>query len=223
MATMKCDMAGAAAVVAATFAIAALGLPVRVTRTRRWPRTCRRARHAARRRADDVRRQDRRGAQHRRRGPAGARRRAGAGHRGRARPDRRRGHPDRRLRDRARRPGGRRVRQRRRARRADDRGGRAAAGETLWPLPIAAGDDREGAHLQQGRRPDAAQHRACTGGALLRRGASSASSSASTAWAHLDIAGPAFNNGGPYGHVTTRRHRLHGRRTLVELAADLAT
>ena len=31
MATMKCDMAGAAAVVAATFAIAELGLPVRVT------------------------------------------------------------------------------------------------------------------------------------------------------------------------------------------------
>ena len=75
MATMKCDMAGAAAVVAATFAIAELGLPVRGHRPScRWPRTWSSGdAHPARRRADDVRRHDRRGAQHRRRGPAGAR------------------------------------------------------------------------------------------------------------------------------------------------------
>ena len=55
--TMKCDMAGAAAVVAATFAIAELGLPVRVTTVAADGREHGlRRRDAARRRADDVRR-----------------------------------------------------------------------------------------------------------------------------------------------------------------------
>ena len=30
-------------------------------------------------------------------------------------------------------------------------------------------------------------------------------------WAHLDIAGPAFNTGGAVGEVTSGRHRLRGR------------
>ena len=30
-------------------------------------------------------------------------------------------------------------------------------------------------------------------------------------WAHLDIAGPAFNSGGAVRHVTAGRHRLRGR------------
>ena len=41
MYTMKCDMAGAAAVLAATWAIAQLGLRIDVTAYGRWPRTCR--------------------------------------------------------------------------------------------------------------------------------------------------------------------------------------
>ena len=44
MMTMKCDMGGAAAVLAATYAIAELGVAgARSPRSRRWPRTCRAA------------------------------------------------------------------------------------------------------------------------------------------------------------------------------------
>ena len=57
MTTMKCDMAGAAAVLQATVAIARLGLPVRGHGVRADGREHGlRLRHAARRRADDVRR-----------------------------------------------------------------------------------------------------------------------------------------------------------------------
>ena len=76
--TMKCDMSGAAAVFAAVVAAARLGLQVNVTG---WLALAENmpcgSRHPPRRRAADVQRQDRRGAQHRRRGPAGAGRRAG--------------------------------------------------------------------------------------------------------------------------------------------------
>ena len=139
MATMKCDMAGAAAMVAATFAIAELGLPVRVTTVVPMAENMRLRRlDPARRRAHDVRRR----APSRCSTPTP---RAGwcsadalvLAARGPTRPDRRRGHPDRRLRDRARRPGRRHLRQRRGAgrRRPSARGARA--GELLWPLPIA--------------------------------------------------------------------------------------
>jgi leucyl aminopeptidase len=40
-------------------------------------------------------------------------------------------------------------------------------------------------------------------------------------WAHLDIAGPAFNNGSPFGHVTSGGTGF-AVPTLVQLAADLA-
>ena len=40
-------------------------------------------------------------------------------------------------------------------------------------------------------------------------------------WAHLDIAGPAFNNRGAFGHVPSGGTGFTVS-TLVELAADLA-
>ena len=40
-------------------------------------------------------------------------------------------------------------------------------------------------------------------------------------WAHLDIAGPAFNSRGPYGHVTNGGTGFTVS-TLVELASELA-
>jgi leucyl aminopeptidase len=40
-------------------------------------------------------------------------------------------------------------------------------------------------------------------------------------WAHLDIAGPAYNETGPYGHVPTGGTGM-AVTTLVELARDLA-
>jgi leucyl aminopeptidase len=40
-------------------------------------------------------------------------------------------------------------------------------------------------------------------------------------WAHLDIAGPSFNSGGPYGYIT-KEGTGYGVRTLVEFARGLA-
>jgi leucyl aminopeptidase len=40
-------------------------------------------------------------------------------------------------------------------------------------------------------------------------------------WAHLDIAGPSFNSGEPYGY-TPKGGTGSGVRTLVKLAEDLA-
>jgi leucyl aminopeptidase len=40
-------------------------------------------------------------------------------------------------------------------------------------------------------------------------------------WAHLDIAGPAFNDGGPYGY-TAKGGTGAAVRTLVQLALDVA-
>ena len=133
---MKCDMAGAAAVVQATFAIAELGLPVKVTTFA--PMAENMVSGSAMRPGDvltHVRRHDRRGAQHRRRGPAGPRRRAGPRHRAEARRDPRRGHADRAHGGRARRPG-------RPACSAPTTSSARSwpparpAGEEQWPMPI---------------------------------------------------------------------------------------
>jgi leucyl aminopeptidase len=40
-------------------------------------------------------------------------------------------------------------------------------------------------------------------------------------WAHLDIAGPAYNSGGPFGY-TPRGGTGAATRTLIQLAEDLA-
>jgi leucyl aminopeptidase len=40
-------------------------------------------------------------------------------------------------------------------------------------------------------------------------------------WAHLDIAGPAYNDGGPYGY-TAKGGTGAAVRTLVQIAADVA-
>ncbi len=103
MTTMKCDMAGAAAVVQATFAIARLGTAGQGLHVRPDGRE-HGVRHgdASRRRDHPVRRDHRGGPQHRRRGAADPRRRAGPGDRAGARRDPRRGDPHRAHRDRAR-------------------------------------------------------------------------------------------------------------------------
>ena len=124
---MKCDMAGAAAVVAGHVRdrrarAAGQGDDVRADGREHGVRR----RDPARRRAHDVRRHDRRGAQHRRRGPAGPGRRAGPRDRAEARRDHRRRHPDRPHGARARRPGRR----------------RAWATTTIVDAVLAAGRDR---------------------------------------------------------------------------------
>ena len=78
METMKSDMGGAAAIIGAMQAIAALSPAVHVSRLpAAGGEHAERQRAAPLRRADHLRRQDRRGAQHRRRRPARAGRRAG--------------------------------------------------------------------------------------------------------------------------------------------------
>ena len=114
-----------------------LGLPVQVTTYARLAENMvSGALDAARRRAHDLRRHDRRGAQHRRRGPAGARRRAGPRRGAEARHDRRRRDPDRSHGDGARRPRSSAVfGERRRSSAAVIEAGRES-GEKHWPMPI---------------------------------------------------------------------------------------
>ena len=84
MHTMKSDMGGAAAVIATIIAAATLKLPLEITATVPIAENMPGGGAPSRRRAADVRREDRRGPEHRRRGPADPRRRDRAGLRGRA-------------------------------------------------------------------------------------------------------------------------------------------
>ena len=226
MEAMKSDMAGAAAVLHAV----GRARPARPAGARdrlaaRWPRTCRRG--TAQRPSDVLTIRGgthRRGAQHRRRGPAGARRRARRGRRGEARRDRRRRHPDRRADGRAGHAG------RRRSWRNDDalRAPRCTAsptqvGEQFWPMPLPAGAARQPG--LPGRRPR--QHRRPVRRDARRRAVPAASSSARDGvrrrpipWAHLDIAGPAFNAGSAYGYTPAGGTGV-GVRTLVGLVEDV--
>ena len=197
METMKCDMAGAATITQATLAIAAAraagpGHGVRLPGREHGVRHL----DATRRRAHDLRRQDRRGAQHRRRGPAGAGRRSGAGDRAGARRDHRRGDADRPHDDGARQPRRRGVRQRRGRRRRSSRPGASPARST--------GRCRSRRTSSTGctaaRSPTSPSTTGTAGAAGCSRRRSCASSPTGVPWAHLDIAGPGFNNGAAAGH-----------------------
>jgi leucyl aminopeptidase len=92
----------------------------------------------------------------------------------------------------------------------------AASGERFWELPIveeARGFlDSEVADLKSGRSGPGG---AMTAAAFLREFIGD------IPWAHLDIAGPAFNSGGGYGYVPSGGTGI-GVRTLVALAEQLA-
>lgn len=90
-------------------------------------------------------------------------------------------------------------------------------GEDFWQLPIPqhlrASLDSKVADLRSG----GARHGgALTAAAFLQRFVGE------LPWAHLDIAGPAFNDEGPYDYVPTGGTG-HAVRTLVALAASLAS
>ena len=92
-----------------------------------------------------------------------------------------------------------------------------SAGEDLWQLPIPA---RSGPGWSP-RSPtfDPPRRRRWRGPRSPRH--SSASSSVhDIAWAHLDIAGPAYNDKGAYGHISGGGTG-YGVRTLVALATGL--
>ncbi len=95
----------------------------------------------------------------------------------------------------------------------------ARAGEVLWPLPIT----EEMTHKVRtySKVADLMQHNVDVFGGALYAAAFLQEFVGERPWVHLDIAGPAFNTRGPFGHVPSGGTGF-ALATLVELAADLA-
>jgi leucyl aminopeptidase len=94
----------------------------------------------------------------------------------------------------------------------------ARAGEPLWPLPIP--DEMPEKVRTSSKVADLMQHNVDTFGGTLYAAAFLQQFVGERRWAHLDIAGPAFNNRGAYGHVPSGGTGF-SVGTLVELARDL--
>jgi leucyl aminopeptidase len=95
----------------------------------------------------------------------------------------------------------------------------ARAGEVLWPMPIA---EEMPEKVRTGSLvADLMQHNIDLYGGTLYAAAFLQQFVGDTRWAHLDIAGPAFNSRAPYGHVPSGATGF-AVPTLVELAATLA-
>jgi leucyl aminopeptidase len=91
------------------------------------------------------------------------------------------------------------------------------AGEEHWPMPIPeAMDDR----IHSSRIADLAQHDWVRWGGGLFAAAFLREFTAGLPWAHLDIAGPSYNSGGAYGHVTSGGTGF-AVATLVDYARNL--
>ncbi|GAA4381663.1 leucyl aminopeptidase [Nocardioides caricicola] len=94
----------------------------------------------------------------------------------------------------------------------------AAAGEEMWPMPIPeAMNDR----IRSSKIADLSQHDWIRWGGGLFAAAFLREFTAGVPWAHLDIAGPSFNTGGPWGHVTSGGTGV-AVTTLVEYARAFA-
>jgi leucyl aminopeptidase len=94
----------------------------------------------------------------------------------------------------------------------------ATAGEEMWPMPIPeAMTDR----IHGSKIADLAQHDWVRWGGGLFAAAFLREFTADIPWAHLDIAGPSFNSGGPWGHVTAGGTGV-GVATVVDFARTLA-
>jgi len=92
------------------------------------------------------------------------------------------------------------------------------AGESQWPMPIPeAMEDR----VHSSKVADLAQHDWIRWGGGLFAAAFLREFTAGKPWAHLDIAGPGFNSGAPYGHVTSGGTGF-AVATLVDYARGLA-
>ena len=92
-----------------------------------------------------------------------------------------------------------------------------AAGESFWQLPIPE-DARE---KLESKVADIKSTGDKSGGALSAAAFLSEFVPDELPWAHLDIAGPAFNNGKPYGYVPVGGTGV-AVRTLIALAHSLA-
>jgi leucyl aminopeptidase len=73
------------------------------------------------------------------------------------------------------------------------------AGEAHWHMPIPDAMDER---IHSSKIADLSQHDWIRWGGGLFAGAFLREFTAGLPWAHLDIAGPAWNSGGPSGHLT---------------------
>ena len=76
----------------------------------------------------------------------------------------------------------------------------ASAGEDNWPMPIPEHMDQR---IHSSKIADLAQHDWIRWGGGLFAAAFLREFTGGLPWAHLDIAGPSFNSGGPSGHITS--------------------
>ncbi|MBU2697540.1 leucyl aminopeptidase [Pimelobacter sp. 30-1] len=88
----------------------------------------------------------------------------------------------------------------------------AAAGEDTWPMPIPEAMDER---IRSSAVADLAQYDGIRWGGGLFAAAFLREFTGGLPWAHLDIAGPTFNKGGPTGHLATGATG-YGVATLVE-------
>jgi leucyl aminopeptidase len=98
-------------------------------------------------------------------------------------------------------------------------GAGARAGEVLWPLPIA--DEMPVKVRTYSKIADLMQHNVDVFGGALYAAAFLQEFVGGQRWAHIDIAGPGFNERAPYGHVPSGGTGATVA-TLVELATELA-
>ncbi|MEX0427015.1 leucyl aminopeptidase [Nocardioides sp. DS6] len=90
----------------------------------------------------------------------------------------------------------------------------AAAGEESWHMPIPEAMEER---VKSSKIADLAQVDWIRWGSGLYAAAFLREFTAGLPWAHLDIAGPSFNSGGPYGHITAG-----GTGTAVATLVDYA-
>jgi leucyl aminopeptidase len=95
----------------------------------------------------------------------------------------------------------------------------ARAGEAFWELPIT--EEMTEKVRTYSKVADLMQHNTDTFGGTLYAAAFLQEFVGEHRWAHLDVAGPAFNNRGPFGHVPSGGTGFTVG-TLVELARGLA-
>jgi leucyl aminopeptidase len=93
------------------------------------------------------------------------------------------------------------------------------AGEAFWPLPITA--EMTEKVRTNSKVADLAQHNSERWGGTLYAAAFLQEFVGDTRWAHLDVAGPAFNDKGAHGYTPSGGTGI-AVSTLVELAKDLS-
>jgi leucyl aminopeptidase len=93
-----------------------------------------------------------------------------------------------------------------------------AAGEHSWPMPIP---EHMGERIRSSKIADLSQHDWIRWGGGLFAAAFLREFTGGIPWAHLDIAGPAYNGGGPSGHIASGGTGF-GVTTLVQLARTLS-